>query len=97
MKMTRVMVQDLRVGDQILVGYSYCNLSKRYEAHLFGIKTTAKERADYGYATGTISKIDTVRKSERIFRGNKNLWLTIDGVPDKHLLYKWQKATVVTF
>lgn len=95
--MTRVMIQDLGVGDQIMVGYAYCDWRKRYIAHLFGKKTTAEERADYGYATGTISKIDTVRKSERIFRGNKNLWLTIDGVPDRQLFLKWEKATVVNF
>jgi hypothetical protein len=90
------MVQDLEVGDVILVGYAYNNWRGRIEAHLFGAKTTARERQFYGYATGTISKIEKVRKSENVFQGGKYLILTIDGVPDKHWFVKWTKATVVT-
>lgn len=92
MKTTRKMIQELRVGNQIMVGYSYCERKKICVAHLFGKKTTAKERATYGYATGTISKIE---KPYGIYRPNKCLWLTIDGVPNRQEFYKWQKATVV--
>jgi len=92
MKTRRKMIQDLKVGEQILVGYTY--FKGRCEAHLFGEKTTAQERATYGYATGTISKIE---KPYGVYRPNKCLWLTIDGVPNRQEFYKWQKATVVTF
>jgi len=92
MKTTRRMVQELRVGNQIMVGYSYSKTRKIYVAYLFGKKPTAKECATYGYATGTISKIE---KPYGIYRPNKCLWLTIDGVPDRQEFYKWEKATVV--
>ena len=92
MKTTRKMIQELRVGNQIMVGYAYCAIRKCYVAHLFGKKTTAKERVAYGYATGTISKIE---KPYGVYRPNKSLWLTIDGVPDRQEFYEWQKATVV--
>ena len=97
METTREMIQDLSVGDQIMVGYAYCDWRKRYIAHLFGKKTTATERREFGYATGTVSKIEKTRKSDRLYQGGKYLWLTIDGVPDRQLFLKWEKATVVNF
>jgi len=96
METTRVMVQELEVGDVVYVGYAYNELRGRTEAHLFGQKTTRRERQQWGYAMGTITKIEKVRKSENVFQGGKYLWLTISGVPDKHLFVKWTKATVVT-
>ena len=97
MEMLREKLEDLQAGNKILVGYAYNTYTQQHEAHLFGLKTTAKERNAYGYATGTIRKIEKVRKSENIFQGGKYLWLTIDGVPGKHLFVKWTKATVVYF
>jgi hypothetical protein len=97
MEMTREKIEDLMVGDQILVGYEYSDYLKRYSAYLFGMKTTVQERHAYGYATGTIRKIEKVRKSDNVFQGGKYLWLTIDGVPNRQLFIKWEKATVVTF
>ena len=97
METTRVMVRDLEVGDVIMVGYAYSEWYKCIEAHLFGAKTTARERQRWGYATGTISKIEKPRKSDPTFQAGKYLILTIDGVPDKHWFVKWTKATVVTF
>jgi hypothetical protein len=95
MKTTRVKISDLEVGDQILVGYAYSEWYGRIEAHLFGAKTTGRERSYWGYATGTISKIEQVRKDVQ-WNAGKYLQLTIDGVPDKHRFVKWSKATVVT-
>jgi hypothetical protein len=89
------MVRDLEVGDVIIVGYAYSEWTKRIEAHLFGAKPTAHERRYYGYATGTISKIEKPRKSDPRLQVGKYLILTIDGVPDKHWFVKWTKATVV--
>lgn len=97
MEKVREKIEDLQAGEIILVGYAYDTYAKRYEAHLFGLKTTAAERSAYGYAVGTIRKIEKVRKSDNIFQGGKYLWLTIDGVPDRHLFVKWSKATVVYF
>ena len=97
MEMVREKIEDLQTGNKILVGYSYDTYAQRHEAHLFGLKTTAAERSAYGYATGTIRKIEKVRKSENIFQGGKYLWLTIDGVPGRHLFVKRTKATVVYF
>lgn len=96
MKTTRVKISDLEVGDQILVGYAYSEWYGHIEAHLFGAKTTGRERQHWGYATGTISKIEKPRKSDTAFQAGKYLILTIDGVPDKHRFVKWTKATVVT-
>ena len=97
MEMLREKLEDLQAGNKILVGYRYDATKQRHEAHLFGLKPTAAECSAYGYATGTIRKIEKVRKSENIFQGGKYLWLTIDGVPDRHLFVKWTKATVVYF
>ncbi len=97
MEKTREKIEDLQAGEIILVGYSYDTYKQRHEAHLFGLKTTAAERSAYGYAAGTIRKIEKVRKSDNVFQGGKYLWLTIDGVPGRHLFVKWSKATVVHF
>jgi hypothetical protein len=97
MEMVREKIEDLQAGETILVGYAYNTYTQQHEAHLFGLKPTAAECSAYGYAVGTIRKIEKVRKSENIFQGGKYLRLTIDGVPGKHLFVKWTKATVVYF
>jgi hypothetical protein len=96
METTRVKISDLEVGDQILVGYAHNDWKGRIEARLFGLKTTGHERTYWGYATGTISKIERVRKDVQ-WNAGKYLMLTIDGVPDKHMFIKWAKASVVTY
>jgi hypothetical protein len=96
METTRVKVSDLEVGDQILVGYKTNTHTGVVEAHLFAAKTTGRERWFWGYATGTISKIERVRKDTQ-WNAGKFLMLTIDGVPSKHMFIKWAKASVVTY
>lgn len=98
MKTTRIKVRDLKVGDRVMVGYAYDEHDKRIRARLFDAKTTSRERSYWGYATGTVSNIESVRRDRRnrLDTSGKYLRLTFDGVPDSHDFVKWSKATVVT-